>query len=313
MFSFFRFIVGSLSFIFINNLSNYKNLDFILRKEIKDRLYKFPKKIVATKTHKIFNKKLTDILLSKKLNSFLRIQFIQKMFFVHNRLFIFRQLRELKASSNWKLYKKLIVEDNAGNPLRYIFYPISSGNRINQVYHLHILYKTFQVNFNKIKNVLEIGGGYGCLARIFSLLNKSIKYFIFDTILVNLLQYYYLRLLNLKISFSLKKNFNYFLINNLKDLKFSNKNYSIDIFIANWSLSEFPLKYRNQFVKFILKSKLILISFQERFENINNLKYFSYLKIKMSKKFIIKIIKNDYYFGNYFKKQNHYYFVAKLR
>jgi hypothetical protein len=313
MSSFFRFLVGSLSYVFINNLSKYKNLDLQLKTDIKKKLSNLKSNITVTKTHKIFNTKLINILLSEKLSSFLRFQFIQKMFFVHNRLFILKELNQLRSSDNWKFYKKLIIEDNAGNPIRYIFYPLSSGNRIHQVYHLHILNKNFQIDLKKINTILELGGGYGSLARIFFLINNSVKYTIFDTFIVNLLQYYYLEILKLKTNFSKKKKFNFFLINKTKDLKFNNKRFLSDLFIANWSLSEFPLKYRNRFIKFISQSKLILISFQEKFEDIDNLKYFTLLKNHLSKRFIIKIIKNKYYYGNFFKKQNHYYFIGKLR
>ena len=37
---------------------------------------------------------------------------------------------------NWNLWKKLLVENNVGNPVNYFLYKKSSGNRIRQVYHL---------------------------------------------------------------------------------------------------------------------------------------------------------------------------------
>jgi 16S rRNA G1207 methylase RsmC len=46
-----------------------------------------------------------------------------------------------------------------------------------------------------IKKVFEFGGGYGCMARIFSKINKNVKYTCFDTHYVNLLQYYYLNII----------------------------------------------------------------------------------------------------------------------
>ena len=43
----------------------------------------------------------------------------------------------------------------------------------------------------------------------------------------------------------------------------------------------------------------------------NNLKYFENLKNKLSKKYKIKIIKNQFYKGNLIFKQNHYFLVGK--
>ena len=55
----------------------------------------------------------------------------------------------------------------------------------------------------------------------------------------------------------------------------------------------------------------MLISFQEKFEDIDNYDFFNKLRIKLSRKFQIKIIKNKFYKGNILFKQNHYYFLAK--
>ena len=86
---------------------------------------------------------------------------------------------------------------------------------------------------------------------------------------------------------------------------------NIDLFIANWSLSETPIHFRKKVMIKIIKSKFILISFQEKFENINNLKYFKEINKKLNKYFEIKIIKNKFYNGNIFHNQNHYFFLAK--
>lgn len=301
-----------LSFFYRNKLDIYSKLDFKVKNEIlkilKNR--KFAKKNL-TQTHKNFNNKLHKIFLKKKIISFLRFSFIQKMFFIHNRFFIVKELNALRADKkNWKLYKKLIKEDNVGDPVRYIFYPKSSGNRINQVYHLSILIKLFDFDIKKISSVFEFGAGYGLMARIFLLINRSTRYLIFDTFYTNLLQYYYLKLLGFNPYFKIDKKKNIFLLNDIKDLKkYSNK--KIDLFIANWSISETPLQFRSKFINFIENSNFILISFQEFFEKINNLEYFNYLKHELSYKFDIKIVKNKYYKGNFFTKQNHYYFVGK--
>ena len=59
------------------------------------------------KTHKIFSEKVLGLIQQKKLSNFLQISFIQKMFFVHNRLFLLTFLNELKLSNNWFFWKKI--------------------------------------------------------------------------------------------------------------------------------------------------------------------------------------------------------------
>ena len=305
--NFLRKILSLLSFWSLNDLNSIKSRDEKILKIIEKKLnsINFDKKYLKN-THNLFNKKILNLLKKKELTNFLRKNFIQKMFFVHNRLFILKELLELKKDKNWILYKKLIEEDNVGNPVRYFLYPKSSGNRINHVYHLSVLTKEFNINLKKLNNVFEFGGGYGCMARIFSKINKRTVFTCFDTNIVNLLQYYYLKQNNLDVGFSKKNKFH--LISNIKKI---NTRYSNSLFIANWSLSETPINFRKKFIKSIKNSKLILISFQENFENIDNLKYFKNLKKNLEKKFEIKIIKNEFYKGNFFKKQKHFFFIAK--
>ena len=305
--NFLRKILSLLSFWSLNDLNSIKSRDKKILKIIEKKLnnINFNKKYLKN-THNLFNKKILNLLKKRELTNFLRKNFIQKMFFVHNRLFILKELLELKKDKNWILYKKLIEEDNVGNPVRYFLYPKSSGNRINHVYHLSVLTKEFNINLKKLNNVFEFGGGYGCMARIFSKINKRTVFTCFDTNIVNLLQYYYLKQNNLDVGFSKKNKFH--LISNIKKI---NTRYSNSLFIANWSLSETPINFRKKFIKSIKNSKLILISFQENFENIDNLKYFKNLKKNLEKKFEIKIIKNEFYKGNFFKKQKHFFFIAK--
>ena len=305
-----RKLISFLSIFFKNNKINSKKDKKILN-EIRYLLVSNKTDFSLLKeTHKVFNKKIYELLKNNNLKNFLRENFIQKMFFVHNRLFIFKELKLLKESKNWPLYKKLIKEDSIGNPIRYFLYPDSSGNRINHVFHLSVLKDELEINLKNIQNIFEFGAGYGCMARVFSKINKKIKYLCFDTYLINLVQFYFLKHNNLNVGFDKIKN-KFLLESNIKKVNSIYNNNQKYLFIANWSLSETPLSVRKKFKKVLMNSQYILICFQENFENINNLNYFKSLKLYLSKKHKVKIIKNKYYSGNIFFKQNHYFFLAK--
>ena len=170
---------------------------------------------------------------------------------------------------------------------------------------MHVLFEQLGLNFSKLKEVFEFGGGYGCMARIFSKINNKINYTIFDTEVVNLLQFYYLKSLNLNVGFDKEQ------IKLISKIKTSNKKLQKSLFIANWSISEVPISYRKKFLKEIVRREYFLISFQENFENINNLKYFQKMNNLLKKKYLCKILKNKFYKGNIFRKQNHYFFIGK--
>ncbi len=303
-----RKILEKLSFFFTNDLDNLKFEDEIIFDNLKDKIDLKPINQENLKnTHKIFNKEIYKLLKKKKLKNFLRNQFIQKMFFVHNRFFIFNELNDLRKNKNWLFYKNLLIEDDVGDPVRYFLYPKSSGNQINHIYHLSQLENALNINLNEIENVFEFGGGYGCMARIFSKINEKVNYTIFDTNLVNCIQYYYLKQNNLDVDF---KNAQFSLINNIGELNLK-QNVKNSVFLANWSLSEVPIEFRKTITNHIENYEYIMISFQEFFEDINNLDYFENLRLELKNKYETKIVFNKYYKGNIIKRQKHFFLFGK--
>lgn len=304
-----RKIISFLSFYYTNskiiNSKKNKKIKKIIFNQLQNINKTQAKSKNLNKTHINFNSKMLELLKSNHLEGFLRKDFIQKMFFLHNRLFVFNELLELKKSKKWGLYKRLLKEDEIGDPVRYFLYLQSSGNRINHTYHLHVLSEQLGLNIRKINEVFEFGGGYGCMARIFSKINNKINYTIFDTRIVNLLQFYYLKSLNLNVNFNKNK------IKLISKIKKTTKENKKSLFIANWSISEVPILFRKKFLKEITSREYFLISFQENFENINNLKYFQKMNNLLKKEFSCKILKNKFYKGNIFRKQNHYFFIGK--
>ena len=307
-----RFAIAQLSFFYKNKKINKKHESKII-KEI-ENLYQ--KKINNNnnnklKTHIIFNNYIKKLIIEKKFSNFLRETIIQKIFFVHNRVYILFMLLKIILNKN-KLYKKLLLEDNIGNPIRYFLYAKSSGNRIREVFHLLNFYNFSKLPLNRIKTILEFGGGYGNMARLFYKINKKINYNIFDTFHVNLLQYYYLRMLKIPSTFNKEKNKNISLNYNISKHNSFNKT-DKKLFIANWSLSESPLKLRRIIFNKIINFDYILISYQEKFENIDNHLYFSKIAKNFNhKKFIVRLFKIP--FMNFFKlsNNNYYLFVKKI-
>ena len=300
---------ASLSFFFNKKEKKYTTNDLKILKKLNNEI----KEIKLSKknkldTHQIFSNKILNIIQNKDLLNFLQKGYIQQMFFIHNRLFILFELIELQFHKKWSYWKNLIKENNIGNPVRYFLYPKSSGNKIHQVYHLKEYYDHANIDYQKFKNIIEFGGGYGNMATIFKKINKSSNYIIFDTKEVTLLQYYYLKRNGLDVSLNCDKKSEVKLISNISILKkiiSKTPNNEKNLFIANWSFSEIPLQFRKKLLFIFKKYKYQLFSFQHYFEKIDNLKYFNGIKNKNFKKNIsTKIVKlnskkNNYYMFTY--------------
>lgn len=313
-----RYSLTLLSVFFYNDLEKIKNRHKIVSSNLKKKMQLIKFEYSARlKTHKYFNNKVNNILIKNKTINFLRNTYIQNIFFIHNRLFIRKELSELKMDKvNWALWKKLLLENDVGDPVRYFLYPKSSGNRIRQVYHLKKFLDYSNINLSNIKYILEIGGGYGCMAQIFKKINKNCTYLIFDTMEVNFLQYYYLQMNKISVVINKIQPGNVCLINKetiLEQFNNINRRNKSSLLIGNWSISEMPIKLRNSILNRTSNFRHSMISFQERFENINNLNYFTNFQKKIEKKALTKIEKLQHYGKNLFNKNNHFYFFTKSK
>lgn len=266
---------------------------------VKQKVKKIQKeKKYKLQTHNIFSNKVFNLILKHNLINFLRHGFIQKMFFVHNRFYLFFLLIQIKKK---KKLSNLLPEKSVGNPIPYFLCRSTSGNRIRHVYHLYRY-----LEFKKIiaDVFIEIGGGYGCMASIINQYVSKKKYIIFDTEEVVLLQYYYLKNLNISVGFN-EINKDVILVSSVNDLLKLLKKFKLDrkFIISNWAMSEMPITLRNQLNQIILKSESFLISFQSQFENLNNYKYFKKIKKNVPGSVILPIKEM-----NFLNKNKHYYF-----
>ena len=121
------------------------------------------------------------------------------------------------------------------------------------------------------------------------------KYIIFDTEEVSLLQYYYLKNLNYNIT----------LVSNLKIFKslvskYKNKK---KFLISNWAFSELPLNLRKELKYLFFNTEKFLISFQSKFENIDNVNYFKKINKEIHNSKILPIKSM-----NFLKINKHFYF-----
>tara|TARA_B100000035_G_scaffold288880_1_gene274852 strand:+ start:836 stop:1807 length:972 start_codon:yes stop_codon:yes gene_type:complete len=303
---------------FPNNLKKEKlsNLQIKIIDEINARLKNLSNNLDNSEnnhklnTHKIFSESVYYLIKKKKLNNFLRKGFIQKMFFVHNRFYNLKFLKKiLDTKSNFWI--NLLEESNVGNPVPFFSYRKSSGNRIRHVFLIKEIF-----DYAKIQNVdavIEIGGGYGCMAKILNEIDKNVNYTIFDLPEVNLLQYYYLK--SNGISFAIDNIEEEKIVTSRLDLLYDkvgllrSKNKKI-LIIANWSLSEMPLVLRKK-LEFLFKNcNYGIISYQSQFEDICNIKYFENFSKKLSKNFLIETNLLEE-MNSKFDKIKHFVFLMK--
>ena len=233
---------------------------------------------------------------------FLQWDIIRKTMFVANTSYIVNELKFL-IESNWHIWKSATEEVQIGYPDPCIFYPKSSGNLIHHAYHLAQLGNQLELNIPDIDYVLEFGGGYGSMCRLFHNLGFKGKYIIFDLPVFSALQEFYLKSIGINAKYGANEYTNgvscIFKTDALREILSNKASKKKSIFIATWSISETPIYLRNAILSMIENFDLFLIAYQKQFGEIDNSKYFSAWKDSLRNykwySYEIRHLPNNYY------------------
>jgi len=201
--------------------------------------------------------------------------------FVADQPYIPIEFRFLQNNPKWrKKWSKAIKESPFGQPIFYPKYKKTSENVIHHAYHIAQWEKFANINVDEIDLVLEFGGGYGSMCRLFYNLGFQGKYVIYDLPIMSALQRYYLESLGIGVisDEKIKKDgINIICTSSIETVETlcSNDVIPNSLFIATWSLSEVPLRTRQELTGIIHFCSHFLVAYQERFGNIDNKNYFS--------------------------------------
>ncbi|MGN6494931.1 MAG: putative sugar O-methyltransferase [Agriterribacter sp.] len=275
----------------ITNLLSHLSKILLSKKEITDlekdlfANFEFVGRIKKERTA-FWEKKERQIVyefLNKNPKAFLNFKSIKHTMFYNGSV---EELQSIQRSKNFHtLYERLLVEDSFGMPLPFAGLKKSSGNLIHHLYSLKVFLENTNIKLDDINQVIEFGGGYGSLCRLFYKASFKYEYLIFDLPIFLTLQEYYLKGIfsnNLKvegvqIQHNIPVNVDkavYLTHDNKEFQKLIRQDPNTTVCIALWSLSESPLAVREKFLSSIGEPSFYLIAYQTSFENIDNKKYF---------------------------------------
>ena len=199
------------------------------------------------------------------------------MFF---RLQSFVPFYHLREKGEWNKWREAMKESPVGSPLSSFLYPESSENIIHQARHLARLVEKTSCEIEKLEEIIEVGGGYGCVCRLVFRLGFRGRYILYDLPEFTYLQEYYLSQIDVtpkpKIFFNeISEEQNCIVI--LDDFKLLKNQIDIDnrkrksnLFMGMWSLSEMPEYSREKlFEIFKLKPlKYYLFGYSPRYKQL---------------------------------------------
>lgn len=172
---------------------------------------------------------------------------------------------------------RLIEEDNVGNPVPFLLNSSTSGNLIHHLYHMLKLNEFLGGGIQDLDEIIEFGGGYGSLCRLFFRIGFNGKYVIQDLPTFSILQTYFLNITGHSaeyipaVSGALSGTIT--CTNNLRLTH--NENNKRKLYVATWSLSEVGSDIRKNQEDIMQYCKFFLIAYRDTFEGFDNSKYFS--------------------------------------
>ncbi|MFA6476207.1 MAG: putative sugar O-methyltransferase [Candidatus Paceibacterota bacterium] len=214
-----------------------------------------------------------DYFLNKFSFSFLNNRVIKNTMFMYT----FRRWRDIQKSLIAKYFNKdqareILHEHNLGRPLLNDAEYVSSGNNIHHLYHLIKFFEETKTKASDFKTVVEVGGGYGNMARLFKKLNSELTYTIIDIPIFSFIQIVYLKTILGRAAVNLVSKENSIIktgkINIIpldKDLiKSISPQINCDIFISTWALSESNKNMQDLIKEFdYFKAKYLLLAYQK--------------------------------------------------
>ena len=180
------------------------------------------------------------------------------------------QLPYLESRWEDKTLRSLLIEDTVLNPTITSSEYQSSETLINHLTHLTEFEEKAKVELSSFERIVEFGGGYGSMCRLFKRICRNISYVIIDLPALLYIQAYYLMNLfgdqQVNIVYgsdhAQEGKINLIDISNVSALE-SLLKWDVDLFVATWSLSE-ANEYTQQYIydKRYFNSKYMLLGYR---------------------------------------------------
>lgn len=224
--------------------------------------------------------RIRELSIHDNLREFLRWDVIRKTMEAHNAPYVDTELMELQKQEDWPTrWAPAIKEDLAGHPLPHHGYPVSSSTLIHHCYHLMQFQKEMNIAMDTVDFIVEFGGGYGSMCRLFHKLGFHGRYVIFDFSECGAIQTFFLKSLHIPVVGPVSTwERGVRCVSDVDELlqlvDDCEARLPSSLFIATWSISESPLELRNRVFNKILALNAFLIAYQKSFSGIDNLDYF---------------------------------------
>ena len=191
---------------------------------------------------------------------------------------ISHELSELQSMNSWgTVWKPALQESRLGAPRRYRALPHSSANLLHHAFHLVNFELSTSFSAVGFDTIVEFGGGYGSMCRLFNQLGFSGRYIIVDLPPVLALQDFYLTGLGIRNTTHRRHSMTVDLISSSESSLEAIRTTGRTLIVATWSLSEASSQVRSSFLPLVYRSAGMLTAYQDTFDSEDNQLFFDHI------------------------------------
>ena len=202
--------------------------------------------------------------------------------FIGDAEYVLPELEHLRRHAEWDArWSRAVEESPVGRPAPYPAYPQSSGNLLHHAYHVCRFEEATGARADEFDLVVEFGGGYGSMCRLFHALGFRGRYVVFDFAEFAALQQFFLKWLGLPVlpAESLKEGGpGVATVSEVGELKAAVESLAggarRSLFLATWSLSETPVEFRHDILSLAPHFDAFLLAYQQQFGEADNRRFF---------------------------------------
>lgn len=198
---------------------------------------------------------------------FLRWDVVSLTMFVGSPLWAYRSLRVLRALPDWESrWRPALREVETGSPRPLIGRPWTSGQLVLLAFHIARLERLSGLDVREMSTIVELGGGYGSMARMLRAVGFAGRHVIYDLPSVISLQRFYLGLLEAQTG----ERVDVELTSDADDIDRAVASDERSLFIALWSLSETPMTVRDDVLPRVHGAHAHWIGYQPSLGGVDN-------------------------------------------
>lgn len=217
-----------------------------------------------------YHQQIERLVESGDIKNFLQWYPILRAVAVGNAKHIRHKIMWLRNLTNWKHIREVINESWVGNPSPLPQFEFTSGTRVNMMYHVMQLKIKMGIDLSSYDEILEFGGGYGCMCDILRIMGFDGNYQIYDLPVMGKIQEYFL---------SANSHTNFRCVSSVDQIVKPAGNAA---FIATMSFSETQVESRRMIEEILPRYNLIFIAYADKFFDIDNRRYFDQLCKQLS-------------------------------